>query len=1238
MPEPIAFIGREDELNKISDVIEHSDQSHIFCIDGPGGIGKTRLLQEIQQKYLQPKYSIIREPIKRKDVTITILQEFTDDEWSEEFTAGVRDMAAKLDIKFSEFDAQHDIDNMVELLNAIISSSPDVLIIRHGTNEQLRPLLEQANEHNIKVLAFDNLLQKLPALTTRVIHEEEAGMRLSLELLAKDINYQGEIIIAGVKGTESHERRKKYLLETLEHEFPDISMIQEFSVRQREIGEDECGTVEEIRNLFKKHPNVKAFWATWNTIARNVIQAIIEEKRTDIKVYSFDFSTKDIDGFLAKESPWQATVTTDPRESGAIIMRLATQAAYGHPIKRHYRLTSRLLTQLDIKEHARNPEYLQGQSEIGWTAWMKSLYEQKSYSEKHIVPLSEIIDFDDLNLLNPLSLGMTLAKHLNSNLFEPFFQAQTDYQKMQEGGTSQERLKEEEKRLNKEFADCVNEISKQKRIVLFFDTSERLKKEEEIWNNLKDKLAQLENVVVLLAGRNAETLNQSLQTSQFPYPIHLIRLSPLSKVECRKYLQEKQKRISLKLGFELEEKLLVLAQGKPILLDLAVEWRARGISLQWVFEEQIEKWESLPEKRQWEFEKYLLMHFQEMRSTINELIVLMAYIFPVNTAMIAELFPKEHAEELFEELKGYVFVKQLPNNYIKLHDEMERMLQTHIWPDIDPDEGRRKWYSKRIIPYLEHEIQRLSLHIESQRERLIALERVDQKTEVLMLSLSINEAEQNLWYFKEQYLNHTLRVECAKAIFIFDSLFHEATKSSAFFSLRKKLFEKVFRHYNEMSPVQQVILDISQIQLCYDDGKYEDVEAKCKEVLQKADLTVEQQIDLYLKRANAKTRVGDLRTSIQYFEQAKKLAETSRLPIWVIKTTNALGWIHRLRGDLKRAQKYYLEARRLCFDQEKGPKNPFIRDDYGWILNNLAFVYSNSSATRETAVSIALSAIEHWKSIRNDIGLAAGYSMLGIAYYRNDKPESAFEAFYKAEKLSKTRDDKEGLGLIYAWRGNLFRIIHKLDEAEHDLKKALDIGSHNIKAMTHCRLGRLYMSQKKWTIAIGHFKKSIQFAQEIPDYLYWLVSIARLIMIAAEQQQYSRFDEYNQQLQTFLDLLKQEDMEPDQNNLGIAKIGLARMVFRQNDNKKVETIVALLKQGISLVVEYGWYANRDGVSRLSVIEQDFHKISSDIIRSVGQQLVDFVIHKELENIAYSSATQMMYKWANWKVEESSHEA
>jgi alpha-D-ribose 1-methylphosphonate 5-triphosphate synthase subunit PhnL len=47
----VPFIGRKNELELIKEISFKENISHVICIEAEGGIGKTRLLQEIYSRY-----------------------------------------------------------------------------------------------------------------------------------------------------------------------------------------------------------------------------------------------------------------------------------------------------------------------------------------------------------------------------------------------------------------------------------------------------------------------------------------------------------------------------------------------------------------------------------------------------------------------------------------------------------------------------------------------------------------------------------------------------------------------------------------------------------------------------------------------------------------------------------------------------------------------------------------------------------------------------------------------------------------------------------------------------------------------------------------------------------------------------------------------------------------------------------------------------------------------------------
>lgn len=1240
----LPMIGRQKILDAICQKIDQDwGKKQIICLYGMGGIGKTRMLEEIVKRY---------DDAKKRDITILphhpciiLIQENGKSEWSQEFLEGAKSMAREFSIEIECYDAEGNIGNMEELLRQVLRKKPEALLVREGSKESIRNIINQIVQQGIPVLTFDNNSSDMDTSVIKIMNEEIEGIKTLAFDLRDRLNYQGEVAVFREKSYL--QQRREELFRHFLYDYQDIHVVatQTIICEADEIAKNVKRDLDDVRRRF---PQLKAIWTTCDIFAKPLVDLL---KGTNILLYSFDLDEKDVDLMIASESPWRMTTTTEPYKGGRIIVRLAMQKIHKEEhIPANHRLTPRMVSQEDVRY---NRNIWREDDDYAWTPKLRSLIskERPIIRFLHTTSLKGFVDFDERSFRNPEKLDLEIAKGLDSLAFEPFLKMQADYFIMQDSRVSEDGLKRQHQAKEEAFYKCFNAYAENVRPVLLFDTFDEkiLPEESDVWADFKAKLPMLKNTVIIIAGREAGKFGESLM-SALKDGLEIIELKPLCVNDCTQYLQQKARQMHISVENELAEKLIFLCDGKPILLDLAVELRGRGIQLNWLENKSLISLYSNPsekEKYRREFEHALVKHIAELRSSFDKFLIVAAYVNPLNEQMIATLLDisQENAYAFSEEAKQYMFIKRLTNGYIKLHDEMERMVNDHVWSEIDPENFRRTFYSKQACSYFKEEIKRITLELSEKRSEFNKFEQDDdyrRKGLNLDTALKIQDLDVTLWLIKYQQLRHTLFTDFEKeGITFFVELFNEASDPQT----RRKLFDQLQQYENRFQSDHRTIRDFYKIKLWMNEKEHhQEAMELCEELLRQTGLSEEQTIRLLIMQGNLKIRLGDVKNGLQDFKTAVEKSEDGYnkeylQPRLLIESEKELGWAYRLVGSFEKAKQLYEKAFKLCF-KNGGPDNKDLQYDYGMILNNLAFVLSNNSETRDEAENVAKTAIDHWNKIGNKIGMGAGYLVLGIVYYRRGASGfgRALEEFQKAVRVFQRLRQTDWLGQVYAWRGITYRGLRDYQKAENDLNEALYNGAENLKAMILNRLGRVYMSRKEWDVAENFLNQSFTWAEKIPDPLYGLVSLSRLIMIAAERvsekskngeenpdEIFMQLNDFDRRLKEYLERIR-EISEPDTNTEGIANIALARLAFRQNDRAR---IIGYLEKGIDLVSKYGSYAGRDETDRIEVIQRDFEHIDSEVIQEVGKALIKYTEEKQIKNYYKPRTLAKLYSWAHW---------
>ena len=458
MPAIVKFIGRAKELKHIHDEIECWGEQKIFCIQGKGGIGKTRLLTEIYENYKQPERRFLLKKRTSNPLKIILAEQTGDTTWSREFVDGFMSMAHEFDIAAEYHDAKGDIRNMAHLLRKAVDQKPHAIIIREGTAPSIQSCIDDAITQGIHIVTVDTDLP-LDECVTKISHNESEGIQQTVRQLANDIEYQGTIVI--LHGKDALAVRRKDIFMRFIEDYRDIHVEDIEAIEDQQTTTVLPTKIQEIRYV---HPHVKAIWTTWDVMAREVVRNLDEQFSPF--VYSFDFDEEDGGLIQNPKNTWKATVVTEPWKGGRLAVRLALQKILGESVHSHYVLTPRIITQKEV-ENIENPIVLLRQDDN--QAWTPELRVRHSQELQEIL-ISPFLDLDDHRLRDPEELAREIAETLSKTEFLPFYRLQADLIIMRKSGVGDETLKDNEARVKKLFIESFNRVAEKKRVLLFFDT------------------------------------------------------------------------------------------------------------------------------------------------------------------------------------------------------------------------------------------------------------------------------------------------------------------------------------------------------------------------------------------------------------------------------------------------------------------------------------------------------------------------------------------------------------------------------------------------------------------------------------------------------------------------------------------------------------------------------------------------------------------------------------------------
>lgn len=284
-------------------------------------------------------------PFDKGGVKIALVGYISGGDFFEAYQSGAEAQAKKLGIDLRVFPGKQDAAQERDQVEQAVNLGVKAIIIDHGLPESLKDVAQKAVEAGVKVIAFDVNLDnpKIP----QVEQSDHLLARLALEQAVRDNGDSFKAAYVYVPGFAPLDRRDEVWSE-FKAKHPGVVEVARFGAVNATTA---ASVADQAKAVLRAHPDITVVFAPYDEFARGAKLALAElGLSSKVKVYSADVSTADIREITEKDSPWAATVATNPAVVGAVSVRAAALAVAGQDPGARIVVEPTLLTQKALKD------------------------------------------------------------------------------------------------------------------------------------------------------------------------------------------------------------------------------------------------------------------------------------------------------------------------------------------------------------------------------------------------------------------------------------------------------------------------------------------------------------------------------------------------------------------------------------------------------------------------------------------------------------------------------------------------------------------------------------------------------------------------------------------------------------------------------------------------------------------------------------------------------------------------
>ncbi|MEZ3159559.1 ABC transporter substrate-binding protein [Microbacterium sp. BWT-B31] len=240
--------------------------------------------------------------------------------------AGAEQAAEEFDVEvtFEGPDTEADVDQQIQMLQTALDKSPAAIGIAALDSQAVAPLLQQAQDADIPVIAFDSGVDSDIPLTTASTDNKAAAAEAAKHM-ADAVGHSGKVALVVHDQTSVTGRdRRDGFVEYLEKNEPDIEIVDiQYG------GGDQAKSADLAKTIIAAHPDLKGIYGSNEGSAIGVVQAVKELgiSPDQLVVIGFDSGKAQIDAI--NDGLMLGAITQNPVGIGYETVKAAVAAING---------------------------------------------------------------------------------------------------------------------------------------------------------------------------------------------------------------------------------------------------------------------------------------------------------------------------------------------------------------------------------------------------------------------------------------------------------------------------------------------------------------------------------------------------------------------------------------------------------------------------------------------------------------------------------------------------------------------------------------------------------------------------------------------------------------------------------------------------------------------------------------------------------------------------------------------